>query len=206
MITFSFHNGNLVPELVKHQKKVFEHFNWELSQVNTDNTHFDALDRAMRSFVLTAQNEDVICFFDIDCIPLHNFKDLIETICKSGKILGNVQRSSHIEGSKDFAAPSFFAISKETFSNLGYPSFAPNENNDVGENITKIAKEKEIVIDLFYPISCEKEMWGLDNGQKFGYGTTFGKFNQEFTYHAFESNAKHNSTLRFIDKCKSVLY
>ena len=35
---------------------------------------------------------DVICFFDIDCIPLVDFQELIENICKSGKILANVQR------------------------------------------------------------------------------------------------------------------
>jgi hypothetical protein len=205
MLTYSFHNGNLVPELVKHQQLVFDLFNWQLSQIDTTDTHFEALDRAMQTFVWNAKKDDVICFFDIDCIPLHNFQDLIESVCKSGKILANVQRSSHIPGSKDFAAPSFFAISKETYLKLGQPSFAPNENSDVGENLTRIAKEKGIVIDLFYPIGCEKELWGLDSGQLYGYGTTFGKFGNEFTYHAFESNAKHNSSLRFIDKCKSVL-
>lgn len=205
MLTLSFHNGNLLPQLVEHQKMVFDFYSWDLKQIETKDSHFDALDKAIQSFCWNAKNEDVICFFDIDCIPLKNFQEVIQSAAKSGRIIADVQRSSHIKGSKDFAAPSFFAISKETYIKIGMPSFAPNENSDVGENLTRIAKEKGIVIDLLYPIKSEKELWSLDNGQMYGYGTTFGKFGQEFTYHAFESNAKHESSSNFVNKCKSVL-
>lgn len=205
MLTYSFHNGNLIPEVVEYQKKVFDHFGWDIKQIETTDTHYQALDKTIQNFCWNAKNSDVICFFDIDCIPFHNFTDLIESVCKSGKILANVQRSSHIVGSTDFAAPSFFAITKETFIKLGMPSFAPNQFNDVAENLTRVAKEKCIVIDLLYPIHSEKQLWSLDNGQMYGYGTTFGKFNQEFTYHAFESNAKHHSSSNFVAKCKSIL-
>ena len=71
--------------------------------------------------------------------------------------------------------------------------------------IDEQAKMKGVVLSLIYPTKCDTPLWPLDNGQKFGYGTTFGKFNMDFTYHAFESNAKHHSSSKFIEKCKSIL-
>lgn len=205
MLTYSFHNGNLIPEVVEYQKKVFDYFGWKLRQIETKDSHFEALDKTIKSFCWNSRNDDVICFFDIDCVPLWDFNKRIEQSAKQGHIVANVQRSSHIAGSKDFAAPSFFAISKETYIKIGMPSFRPSESGDVGEDLTRIAKEHGIVIDLLYPIASEKELWSLDNGQMYGYGTTFGKFNMPFTYHAFESNAKHESSSNFVKKCKSIL-
>ena len=104
----SFHNGNLLPELIEYQKKVFDFFGMPLEQIQTELSHAAAIDKW-----LNEEDWDMVMIFDTDCVPLQ--KEFMFNNPFINFIVGNAQRSSHIVGSKDFAAPSFISFSKELF-------------------------------------------------------------------------------------------
>lgn len=147
-------------------------------------------------------NHDVMIFLDIDCIPLNYdiFDYMVEEASK-GKIIGNVQRSGHIDnGNHLFVAPSSMAISKETFIKIGKPSAIETNRSDVCEEYTWLAEENKISTQYFIPTKYDKPpirydwekdrrpYWTLENGlPNYGIGTTFGneKFGDMF-YHNFQ--------------------
>lgn len=198
----TFHNGNLIPEVVEYQKKVFDYFGFPLLQIKHDLTHGEAIDK-----YLNESDWDKVVIFDIDCIPLHkDVLKIIETALNFGRLVGNAQISSHIPGSTDFVAPSFIGLTKDIWLKTGKQSFKDVQGvSDVGEMFTWKAKEAGVKPFLLYPMKSDKKLWTLQNGLMYGYGTTFGFMNDEMTYHAFESNAKHHSSSRFIEKCKQVI-
>lgn len=199
MITriISFHQGNLLPEVIKYQKKVFDHFNMPLEQIETKLSHAASIDN-----FLNTEEWDRVMLFDADCIPLHPIHFLYVD-----KIVGNAQRSSHIEGSRDFIAPSFITFTKSTWIENDKFSFEPvNGKGDVAELFSRNAEKNGIGLKFLIPLHVEKNEWKLDNGTYFGYGTTYGGFGGiDITYHAFESNAKHHSSSNFVKKCKEIL-
>lgn len=164
-------------------------------------------------------NHDVIIFLDIDCIPLNYdiFDYMIEEASK-GKIIGNVQRSGHIEnGNHLFSAPSATAISKETFSKIGRPSAIETPRSDVMEEYTWAA-DSEIEIEYFIPSAYarpphrydwetdQRPYWTLENGlPNYGIGTTYkhDKFGDVF-YHNFQIREKHYEEL-FWEHCELAL-
>lgn len=194
----SFHNGNLNPDLLLHQKMVFDKFGIPLEQIETGLFHSDAIDHFIAN-----QEWDTLVLFDADCIPLvpDAVNMAIDIVTKNNKVFGASQKASHIQNSKIYVAPCFMAFTKETFELLDCPSFIATSRGDVAEEITYACREYRINFQLLYPTKVEVPLWELVNGVKFGYGTTYGNL----VYHAFESNANHGSTQRFIDKCKEVL-
>ena len=192
----SFHNGNLLPELIEYQKKVFDFFGMPLEQIQTDLPHATAIDKFLHS-----EDWDRVVLFDADCIPVTELVNF-----PIDKIVGNAQRSSHIVGSKDFAAPSFISFTKELWEKNDKFSFEPvNGKGDVAELFSRNAEKNGIHISLLKPIHVETNMWALEDKTMFGYGTTYGSGNIAITYHAFESNAKHHSSSNFVKKCKQIL-
>ena len=195
-LIISFHNGNLLPELIEYQKKVFDFFGMPLEQIETKLSHAAAIDN-----FLNTEEWDRVVLFDADCVPLMKLEDY-----PTDKIIGNAQRSSHIQDSKDFAAPSFITFTKELWGQNDKFSFEPvNGKGDVAELFSRNAEKNGIHISLLKPIHVDKIMWQLEDGTYFGYGTTYGYGNIGITYHAFESNAKHHSSSNFVKKCKQIL-
>lgn len=195
----SFHNGNLNPELIEMQKKVFEHFEIPLEQIKTDFSHPAAID-----WYLDKHEWDAVVIFDADCIPLN--KDVVITAlsCLTDNLVdvyGAAQKASHIPNSKIYCSPAFIAFTKKTYEKIGKPSFHATERGDVGEEITYKAIEKGLILKILLPKVVEKPMWELADGIMFGYGTSY----RNEVYHAFESNANHHSTSRFIEKCKEII-
>ncbi len=194
----SFHNGNLNPELVASQKKVFDKFELELEQIETTKPHPVAIDDFLK------YNEwDTLVLFDIDCIPLHKYwvRNAISDVQGNHKIVAAAQKASHIPNSKIYASPCFMVITKKTFEHIGRPSFCATNRGDVAEEISYAAREHQVALYLLYPTKVENPLWPLTDEIKFGHGTTYG----DAVYHAFESNANHHSTSRFIQKCQEVL-
>ena len=160
-------------------------------------------------------DHDVIIFLDIDCIPLNSdvFDYMIEQASK-GKIIGNVQRSGHIDNDNHlFSAPSATAISKETFVKIGRPSAIETPRSDVMEEYTWAANN-EIEFEFFTPSAYarapyryewekdQRPYWTLENGlPNYGIGTTYkhDKFGDVF-YHNFQIREKQYEELSW-ERC-----
>jgi hypothetical protein len=76
---------------------------------------------------------DVILFLDIDCVPVSDGAiDCYVQQASEGKLIGNAQRSGHIQNNNHmFAAPSAVAISKDSFLKIGTPSAMETTRGDV---------------------------------------------------------------------------
>lgn len=199
----TFYNEKINPEIVKHQKMVFDFFGHNLNQINVENwvSHGKSIDDFLSS--ITNENE-VICLFDIDCIPL-NSKIITESLLWCGENIGIfsiAQKAANIKNPIIHASPAFMVFSKKTYDYLNKPTFQETERSDCGGEMTHIAREKGVEIRMLYPNHVEVPVWELDSYIKFGYGTTY----ENKIFHSFESrfgNEKLNSI--FIKKCREVL-
>lgn len=164
-------------------------------------------------------DHDVILFLDIDCIPLR--EDAIDTYLEAaaaGKIMGNAQRSNHIENNQHvFAAPSAAAISLETFLKLEKPSGLETKRGDVLEEYTFEAEKRGIQVDLSMPLrydsspnryDWEKDQppyWALADGMPvYGMGTTYGVDGKDLFFHNFQIRMEGQQE-KFQAKCEGIL-
>lgn len=194
----SFHQGNLNPNLLTAQKAVFDKFGLPLEQIKTSFSHPAAIDH-----FLDKEAWDVMVLFDADCIPLNGdvIQDAIEGCIDHDRIIAAAQKASHIPNSQIYASPCFMVLTKKVYEMLGRPSFHATDRGDVAEELSYAAREKGIYLDLIMPDHVETPLWPLTPEIKFGYGTNYGNK----VYHAFESNANHRSTGKFIEKCREIL-
>jgi hypothetical protein len=157
-------------------------------------------------------DHDVILFLDIDCVPLN--EDAIDhyiNMAANGLLVGNIQRSNHIENNQHvFAAPSAVALSKETFIKMGKPSALENHRSDVAEEYTWAAEENGVGVDLYLPLSYDRkptecDYWPLKDGMPvYGQGTTFGRDNKPMFYHNFQI-FHPGQQQNFWNKCEEIL-
>lgn len=184
----SFHNGNIDPEVIKYQRLVFEHFGYEIEQVETNLPHGEAIDEYLK------KPFKQIAIFDIDCIPLtFEWMDVF-----AGKFAGAAQQANHIN-KEIYISPAFICFTQGIYKSLGKPSFAPDEFGDVGYKVTEAANRKDIPYGLIWPTHVEVPKWDLGKNSCFGLGTTYS----DMIYHAFESRMGNGGM--FVRKCKEVL-
>jgi hypothetical protein len=222
--------GNIDPEMVELQKKVVDKFNKNKYPFYSVQTNFGlppwiehgyAMTHFMQQNKVLSNPHDLVLFLDIDCIPLSEKAiDYFIEQAYAGKLIGNIQRSNHIENNQHvYAAPSALAVSKETYEKLGEPTFIPIQNRgDTAEELTYVAEESKIPIEMVMPLKYDappmrqtwetdkRPYWVLRDGMpNFGIGTTFGDDKHgEMYWHCFQSyNPDHQ--LRFKNKCKEVL-
>ena len=169
-------------------------------------------------------DHDIVFFLDVDALPLNDWV-IDEYIAQAsrGKLIGNIQRSNHIENNQHvFAAPSAVALSVDTFLSLGKPSAIPNQRSDVGEEYTWAAEKAGVPIILHMPLRfdappAECPSWALkDKMPVYGRGTTFGgnwwdgtevialDSPSDMIWHNFQS-FHPNQQERFIAKCDELL-
>jgi len=216
------------------QKKVIEKYNKSnvrVYQIKGDARHGAFIDifwimngvpmDGMENFNIEQQfDHDVVLMLDIDCIPLsENAIDYYLEEAANGKLIGNAQRSNHIEnGQHLFAAPSAMAISKETFLKIGKPVAKETLRSDVVEEYTWAAEENGVPVELILPQHYEKAphkynwekdqnpWWALKTGMPvYGIGTTFG--NEEkgsLYYHNFQIFHPGNQEM-FWARCEKEL-
>lgn len=231
----SFFMDNIHPKTIEIQKSVVQKFNKSkhhhfLMKINMPhgvgidyfwsiNGH--RVDRTFKpEFKIEKQLDyDVILFLDIDAIPLH--EDAIDYYiaeAAKGKIIGNAQRSNHIENGKHvFAAPSAIALSAETFLKIGKPSAYETPRGDVAEEYTFEAEQAGVPVDLVMPMKYdyapqrydwEKDQppyWALGDGMPvYGMGTTYGRDGKELFYHNFQIRMEGQQE-KFWKKCEDVL-
>lgn len=145
-------------------------------------------------------DHDAVMILDIDAIPLSEKSiDYYFEQAYAGKLIGNAQRTNHIENDQHvFAAPSTACISKETYIKIGAPSAYETNRGDVLEEYTFEAEKHGIEVDLILPLrynespiryDWEKDQppyWDLKPEQpKYGIGTTYGN-DEELFYHQFQ--------------------
>ena len=70
---------------------------------------------------------------------------------------------------------------------MGRPSFDQTHRSDCAAELTYFAIDKGFEVKLMYPSSVEVPMWDLEDGVKFGYGTTY----ENNIYHSFESQYRY---------------
>jgi hypothetical protein len=165
-------------------------------------------------------DHDVVLFLDIDCIPLsESAMDYYIETAYAGSIIGNVQRTNHIQnGQHVFAAPSACAISRETFLKIGQPSAIETKRSDVSEEWTWLAEDRNIPVKLTMPTKFDRAphkydwetnkdpWWDLADGMpKYGLGTTFGdEEHGDLFWHNFQIFHEGQQE-RFWNKCESIL-
>jgi hypothetical protein len=196
---------NLDPRFIKYQKKVFDKFGIKINQIENQPNLLGRGYNSHGTFLTeTSKNEDVdyLIFFDADALPLH--PDFLQIVIDRtyGKqvILGIEQRTNHIPNSIPYAGPACFVISKETYNALGQPHYNETDRSDVAEELTHIAREKGIEVDMFKFEKCEIPLWDLSEGRKFGTASSY----EGLAFHNFESRNSEKIEF-FVNKCKEIL-
>lgn len=230
---FSYFMPNINSKTVELQKKVVEKFNktklphiimqgqiphgnfmdyvWALNGANVS---------SISGQVKKELNFDVILFLDIDCLPINeNAIDYYVSTALEGKLIGNIQRSGHINNNNHlFAAPSALALSVENFIKIGCPSALETNRGDVAEEYTYAAEDTGTEITLVSPTKYDRPVfrydwetdqrpfWTLENNlPNYGLGTTYGdeKLGDLF-WHNFQIRIAGQEEF-FWKKCEELL-
>ena len=199
-VVISFYMRNISRSVVAAQRKSLKRFASEglaIEQVLTSMSHSESID----CFLNDTQYETVV-ILDVDCVPISEKSFAIMlSAAKAGKIIGAAQRDDRkCNGEHLYAAPFCIAFSMETFRKLGSPSFAETRRGDVGEELTYLAEDRNIPVELIWPSSCEKPMWPLRNGRMFGLYTAYG----DLFLHAFQIRALRHQR-KFVRKIAELL-
>jgi len=204
MEIITFYDKKIKPLIVDLQRRVFERYGFTINQMMVDNwtTHGDAIDNYLKNI---NDPDKIIVLFDIDAIPLNKkiIPLAVDWAKKNDGLFGNAQVALKLKFPHNkfiYAAPSFLVFSIRTYNILGRPSFNTTQRSDCGGELSHIAKEKGLPVNLLLPNHAEIVNFDLDGNHSFGYGTTYSNN----TYHAFESRFGKKDVY-FINKCNSIL-
>lgn len=212
---------NIAEQTVVLQQQVVKKFN------KSNIAHYPVLTEANPGYtmdklvdMLEKRGHDAIMFLDIDCVPVaEDALDYFFEQAYSGKVIGDAQRSNHIENDQHvFCAPHNVTFTIENYRKCGNPSFMPNYRGDVAEELTFRAKESNIEVEIVMPIRYDappirmdwesKDLppyWDLADGMpKYGVGTTFGIDDREMFWHNYQIFHPGQQE-RFWKKCEELL-
>lgn len=211
---------NIDQNTVMSQQKVVQKFN------PTNITHYPVLSDAPPGYtmdklveMLKGKGHDAIMFLDIDCVPVcAEALQYMFDQAYAGKIIGDAQRSNHIENNQHvFAAPHNVTFTIEMYEKLGKPSFLPNYRGDVAEELTFRAEEANIPVEIIMPIRFDappirmdweknaEPFWRLADGMPhYGIGTTFGNDKGELFWHNYQIFHPGQQE-RFYKKCEGLI-
>jgi len=212
---------NINHNMLHSQRAVIEKFNVSKIPhypVLTDDHPGSTLDHLIQHLV--DAGHDAVMFLDVDCIPLNELAlDYFFKQAYAGKVIGDAQRSNHIQnGQHVFAAPHNLTFTFETFNKLGKPTFCHTNRGDVGEELTFKARENNIEVEILMPLRYDAPpirqhwepkdsppYWDLADGMpKYGIGTTFGIEGNEMFWHMYQSFHPGQNE-RFLKKCEEIL-
>lgn len=225
----SYFMPNIDQKTVELQKKVVEKFNPLKLQhlvIKGEIPHGMFMDyvwslngQAVSTLKIEKQLDfDVVLFLDIDCLPVSaNAIELYLTTALEGKLIGNAQRSGHIQNNNHlFAAPSALALSSTSFDKIGRPSAMETSRGDVAEEYTYAAEANKIAVDFVPPVRYDRDVyrydweqdrrpyWTLENElPNYGLGTTYGNDNDLF-WHNFQIRVEGQQE-QFWKKCEELL-
>ena len=174
---------NVDMRVVAAQKRVLAHLGYEIDQrERTKLDHGVFLD----NYMAEAQEDDVVLMLDIDCFPLNG--EIVQAAfqaARAGHLFGCAQSANHIDPDDIYAAPMFLALSKATWEALGRPSFRGDEANDVAQRVNRIARSRNVPVDLLYPWGAIVPKWRLGDIALYGIGT----FYRGGVFHLFEGRS-----------------
>lgn len=228
-IIFTSFNDDVDERFYHYQRKILEKLgiiqNYTYAPLkynfhHSDMLHGDVLNKFVNK-IFYEQGFDAIMIIDIDCIPLSKFAvDYTFELAYNGMLVGNIQRSSHINNNNHlYCASSFICFTEKTYRELGRPNFLPNYDGDTCEQLTYNAEKIELPVIAYLPTKIERpnenyELWDLGDRKfdfglpKYGIGTTFSQQIDDkiipMTYHLFGSRLKQFDEL-FFSKCERIL-
>jgi replicative DNA helicase len=134
-VIFTSFNNDIDPRFHEYQAKIMKKFGLEkiyhplkYEFHYSIMTHGDVLNKFVNS-LFYEHGFDCILIMDIDCIPLS--REGIEKVfeyAEDGCLVGNIQRSNHIQNNKHlYAASSFICFTKDLYRQIGRPSFLPSD-------------------------------------------------------------------------------
>lgn len=198
---------NTPEEVIEAAKSVFSHFGLPRTVYRENVPHGVWMDRVMDSIYNTDRKNDLIVFFDGDCVPTDKNRlfEWLRYAIQNDTFVGVAQASNHIPPmSHVYAAPAFFAITPACYSRLGHPSFTETSRSDVGEELCYRAEELGKRYRCIYPTSFEKEstegVWRLGNYGYYGIGTVF----DNCLYHLYQGRFAQNQDL-FVQRCEEII-
>ena len=219
---FTYCNPEVDKKISHLQSKVIEKFN------NIPNCHYEFLlylgrdgeifpnqviDYGLEELFFK-RDFDSVLILDIDCVPLNSSAlHYIFDQAEKGRLVGNIQRSNHLQNDQHvYVAPSCICLTRDTFVKLGRPNFGPTHRGDIGEELTYLAEQQGVEIEMFMPSHYEQlpygdnAPWNLKDGMKpYGIGTTFvNQQGQAMFYHLFQSRINYFSEL-FFRKCAELI-
>lgn len=205
----SFHNGNIRPELITAQQRVFTHFGLDLQQSVSQLVHGEHI-----NWWLHNNDWGVIALFDIDAacqdpgFLYHEAEKLAEGRLE---ILGGAQNANHNGGTKDYASPACCMFSRATWKTAGLGFDIQSGGTwtapctvemmlDTGQAFSEKIRALGGKLTLLKPQSVQVPRWSLEDGSAFGLGTDYGPF-----YHAFESRFGTEGSSLFLQKCSDLV-
>ena len=205
MLTVSVHTlywPNTDPEIVRSHSDVMKHHGIDVNYTIQPYPHGAWMDAVMQQM-----DTDIVCFFDIDCVPTNKeiFDKCIEWVSESKSFVGISQVSNHIKPcSHIFAAPAFFVMWRDTWMKMNQPSFLENPRCDVGENVSYQAEMLGIKYKTLFPTHFhfrpEGESWFLHSYGEYGIGTHF----EGGIFHLYQGRHPQNQEL-FKRVCSEII-
>ena len=212
---------NISRDTVMAQKSVIEKYNPSnvpLYHILTESSHGETMTGVVQ--MMEERGHNAILFLDIDCVPVTlDSIDFMFEQAYAGKLVGDAQRSNHIENNQHvFAGAHNICFSIDTYNKIGRPSFNPTARGDVAEELTFLAEESKIDVELLMPLHYEappfrmdwetnrEPFWRLADGlPNYGIGTTYGTPDGDALFWHCWQSFHPGQQERFLNKCKELL-
>lgn len=218
---FTTFNNAIDKRIPVYQSMVIEKFRDDIpffpvhyTYPETDFLHGDILNKVVHR-LFYERGADCILMLDVDAIPVSKEAlDFTFDFAYKGYLVGNAQRSNHIQNNKHvYVAPSYACFSKDTYEAAGCPTMIYNHMGDNLEQFCfnceklKMPVEKLLPYEVEAPYNEEGDYWDLaDDMPKYGLGTTFAYKEKPISYHLFSARYNQEKNLkRFFNKCHSII-
>lgn len=194
----TYYTKNLPEKLKEDHHKVCNHFGIDIhyhceEAIDDYNTLYTAHGNFMTSVM---QQEEVACFFDIDCLPynLNHIQKAYDWAVENNSFVGNAQNISHTQMRNHiYAAASFLIVTQNSWKTLGSPSFAwfvqDGVQIDTAQLLTLRADQIGLPYQLMYPIGYDgNNHRSLGAYGQYGTGTLYPATYHYFRISEFEDN------------------
>lgn len=181
----TFYTDNILEEVVSAHRRCCVHLGVNVKYHKEKYTNFDEIyvrhGDIMTSVLESANEDEVVCFLDVDCIP-HNYNVLLEayTYAKDNcSFVGNAQNISHLISRNNlYAAASTLMIHKRCWLELGSPSITwfmkDGLHIDTAQYLTMRANDLGFSYRLMYPIGYDDyPVYQLGGYGNYGRGTLY---------------------------------
>lgn len=195
------HWKNINPEVVAMQRRVMIKLGYEIDQQLADRkAHADWLQEQLEG----APEDAILLFLDIDAFPTN--RDVVErafAAAEAGRIFGVAQTANHVpKRNVIYAAPSFLAVSKRTWLQLGKPSMRANAELDAGMGLSLAAFEQRVPVDILGVSFVCVPRWPLADKGAVGIGTFY---DQGSVFHLFQSRTERGYREALAHVAQSVI-